>query len=73
MSNSSSRAVSMMIGTELSARRRLQTSSPSSFGQHDVEDDEIDRLLGEATSASSPSRAETTRNPSRSSGYVSSF
>ena len=32
MSSSSSRAVSMMIGTLLVARRRLQTSSPSSFG-----------------------------------------
>ena len=32
MSSSSSRAVSMMIGTVLCARRRLQTSSPSSFG-----------------------------------------
>ena len=32
MSSSSSRAVSMMIGTVLVARRRLQTSSPSSRG-----------------------------------------
>ena len=32
MSSSSSRAVSMMIGTVLDARSRLQTSSPSSFG-----------------------------------------
>ncbi len=32
MSTSSSRAVSMMIGTELVARTRLQTSSPSTFG-----------------------------------------
>ena len=47
MSSSSSRAVSMMIGTVLSARSRLQTSSPSIFGQHDVEHDEVDLLLGE--------------------------
>ena len=37
-----------MIGTVLPARSRLQTSSPSIFGQHDVEHDEVDVLLGEA-------------------------
>ena len=46
LSSSSSRAVSMMIGTVLSARRRLQTSTASS--RHQVEHDEVDVLLGEA-------------------------
>ena len=36
-----------MIGTVLSARSRRQTSSPSTLGQHDVEHDEVDVLLGE--------------------------
>ena len=36
-----------MIGTVLSARSRLQTSSPSIFGQHDVEHDEVDLLRRE--------------------------
>ena len=44
MSSSSSRAVSITIGTVLRARRRLQTSSPSSRGQHHVEHDEVDVL-----------------------------
>ena len=47
MSISSSLAVSMMIGTWLRLRIRRQTSIPSSFGQHDVEDDEVEPLLGE--------------------------
>ena len=37
----------MMIGTELSERRRLQTSSPSSLREHQIEHDEIDVLLRE--------------------------
>ena len=56
MSSSSSRAVNMMIGTVLSARRRLQTSRPSRSWQHQVEHDEIDVLLGEAGERLSPSR-----------------
>ena len=73
MSSSSSRAVSMMIGTELSARRRLQTSSPSSFGSIRSSTTRSTSSSANRASASSPSSACTTRNPSRSSGYVSSF
>ena len=53
MSSSSSRAVSMMIGT-CSATEAACTSSPSSFGQHHVEHDEVDGLL--ARSAPAPPR-----------------
>ena len=34
----------MMIGTPLLARIWRQASSPESFGKHQVEDDEVDRL-----------------------------
>ena len=47
MSISSDLAVSMMIGTELRLRSRRQTSSPSILRQHQVEHDEIERLLVE--------------------------
>ena len=62
------RAVSMMIGTLLEARRRLQTSSPSSFGSIRSSTTRSKRSSEKRASASSPSRACTTRNPSRSSG-----
>ena len=56
MSISSAFAVSMMIGTELFARSRRQTSSPSTFGQHDVEHHQVELLAVEvAASASWPS------------------
>ena len=48
MSNSSALAVSMMIGTALRARIWRQTSKPSSFGQHHVEHDEVERAVAEA-------------------------
>ena len=37
-----------MIGTELRLRRRRQTSSPSILRQHQVQHDEVERLLLEA-------------------------
>ena len=37
-----------MIGTELRLRSRRHTSSPSTFGQHQVEHHEVERLLVEA-------------------------
>ena len=48
MSISSDLAVSMMIGTELRLRSRRQTSSPSILREHQVEHDEVERLLVEA-------------------------
>ena len=48
MSSSSSRAVSMMIGTARVARSRLQTSSPSSFGSMMSSTTRSIRLGGEA-------------------------
>ena len=42
------RAVRIRIGTSLSARSRRQTSTPSSFGQPEVEDHEVGHeLLGD--------------------------
>jgi hypothetical protein len=73
LSSSSSRAVNMMIGTALPARRRRQTSRPSSFGSMMSRTTRSMSSLAKRASASSPSRACTTRNPSRSSGNVSSF
>ena len=73
MSSSSSRAVSMMIGTVLPARSRLQTSSPSSRGSIRSSTTRSTDSSAKRRSASSPSRATTTRKPSRSSGYVRSF
>ena len=63
----------MMIGTVLRARRRLQTSSPSSRGSMMSRTTRSGFSSPKTSSASSPSRAETTRKPSRSSGYVRSF
>ena len=68
MSSSSSRAVSMMIGTGLEARSRLQTSSPSSFGSITSSTTRSTCSRSNRSSASSPSRACSTRKPSRSSG-----
>ena len=73
MSSSSSRAVSMMIGTVLVARSRLQTSSPSSFGSIRSSTTRSTAARANRSSASSPSRAWTTAKPSRSSGYARSF
>ncbi len=56
MSSSSSRAVSMMIGTVLSARSRLQTSSPSSFGSIRSSTTRSTSSSAKRASASSPSR-----------------
>src|SRR5215210_882108 len=63
----------MMIGTPLSARRRLHTSRPSSFGSITSRTTRSTRSAAKRASASSPSRAWTTRKPSRSSGYARSF
>ena len=71
MSSSSSRAVSMMIGTALCGPQALAHLEPVDLRQHDVEHDEVDLAPRRtAASASSPSRAWITRYPSRSSGNV---
>ena len=51
----------MMIGTVLEARRRLQTSSPSSFGSIRSRTTRSTCCSANRSSASSPSRAWTTR------------
>src|SRR5947208_1756880 len=63
----------MMIGTSLSARSRLQTSRPSSFGSIRSRTTRSTCSDWKSLSASSPSRACRTRKPSRSRGYARSF
>src|SRR3990170_2633762 len=62
----------MMIGTSLWLRRRLHTSRPSSRGNITSRTTRSTASSPNRRRASSPSRACTTRYPSRSSGNVSS-
>src|SRR5215208_241728 len=63
----------MMIGTELVARRRLHTSSPSSFGSMMSSTTRSGDSSPKRLSASSPSAAWITVKPSRSSGNDSTL
>ena len=62
-----------MIGTVLWALSRLQTSNPSSFGSIRSSTTRSTGSEANFASASSPSRAASTRKPSRSSGYERTF
>ncbi len=63
MSSSSSRAVSMMIGTLLRLRRRRQTSSPSTFGSIRSSTTRSTCSPANRRRASSPSRAWSDAEP----------
>jgi len=66
------RALLRRTPTEV-VRSRRHTSSPSIFGSITSSTTRSTDVSENRCSASSPSRADTTRYPSRSSGYVSSF
>ena len=57
LSTSSAFAVSMMIGTVASGAQAAADLEAVELGQHQVEDDEVERPLGEATRAGLPVRA----------------